>query len=325
MKRTGTLSLLWIAAIMIPLTASAELSIVKEGASKNSKGYVSDMYGVLDSETGEFVIKPEYESLQAGFSDTYIAKLHGRMGIIDSSGNVVVDFKYDQITLQIRNYVIGIKYNHPRRHRLYDGRKFQAQYEYQFGIMNRKGDVVVPIQYETIQETDVPNVYRVTEGEGSAGRTYGLVGPGGDVILPVEYDKIRNIKMSGKNKLSVTAYKGRKQETMEIDVKFPDAEKESAAAVVKFKEGEKYGYKCGAGVLVPPIYEDAWDFKNGYARVKRKGKWGLINEKGETALELKYDYVWDCVEGRAKVRLEDGSTELDELRSIPSTKTDDEE
>ena len=68
-------------------------------------------------------------------------------------------------------------------------------------------------------------------------------------------------------------------------------------AKVALKEGEdaeglpklKYGYidKTGAEVI-PLQYEDAGDFQNGLAKVKKDGKWGYINTKGETVLPFEY-------------------------------------
>ena len=68
-------------------------------------------------------------------------------------------------------------------------------------------------------------------------------------------------------------------------------------AKVALKEGEdaegfpklKCGYidKTGAEVI-PLQYEDAGDFRNGIAPVKKDGKWGYINTRGETVLPFEY-------------------------------------
>ena len=51
----------------------------------------------------------------------------------------------------------------------------------------------------------------------------------------------------------------------------------------------KYGFidKTGKEVIALQ-YEDAGDFQNGLAKVKKDGKWGYINTKGETVLPFEY-------------------------------------
>lgn len=53
-------------------------------------------------------------------------------------------------------------------------------------------------------------------------------------------------------------------------------------------------------------YDDAWDFKDGLARVKRDGLWGYIDGNGTLVIPLLYGYCWDFEKDRAKVRLVDG-------------------
>ena len=51
--------------------------------------------------------------------------------------------------------------------------------------------------------------------------------------------------------------------------------------------------------LIAPQYEDVTDFSEGYAAVKKDGKWALINEKGEAVTEFKYDWIGMFSEGVA--------------------------
>lgn len=56
------------------------------------------------------------------------------------------------------------------------------------------------------------------------------------------------------------------------------------------KEGAKYGYVSHILRLeIALLYENAMDFSEGFAAVKKDGKWGYINEKGVTAIPCDFD------------------------------------
>ena len=48
-------------------------------------------------------------------------------------------------------------------------------------------------------------------------------------------------------------------------------------------------------------FDYAGSFYEGFARVKKDGKWGYINTKGEQIVECKFDYAYDFYEGFARV------------------------
>lgn len=54
-------------------------------------------------------------------------------------------------------------------------------------------------------------------------------------------------------------------------------------------------------IAISPQYEDAQLFSDGLAAVKKDGKWGYINEDGETVIPFEYDVVGSFSEGLALV------------------------
>jgi len=44
-------------------------------------------------------------------------------------------------------------------------------------------------------------------------------------------------------------------------------------------------------VIIPLKYDDAEDFSEGFAKVKKDGKWGVIDKKGNTVIKFIYDEI----------------------------------
>ena len=54
-------------------------------------------------------------------------------------------------------------------------------------------------------------------------------------------------------------------------------------------------------ILIKPQYEDALDFSEGYAAVKKDGKWGYIDETGKVVVDFQFDWAGYFCEGVAVV------------------------
>ena len=72
--------------------------------------------------------------------------------------------------------------------------------------------------------------------------------------------------------------------------------------IEKKEVGEKKKYKTG-DVVIPFKYDYVWDFDEGLAAVKLKGKWGFIDKSGKEVVPIKYDNVWGFDEGLSRVKL----------------------
>ena len=55
---------------------------------------------------------------------------------------------------------------------------------------------------------------------------------------------------------------------------------------------EKPDYDLVALAEAVEKYDDVWTFSEGLAKVKRNGKWGFINTKGEEVIPCKYDDIY---------------------------------
>lgn len=60
---------------------------------------------------------------------------------------------------------------------------------------------------------------------------------------------------------------------------------------------QMYGYTAADGSLIAARFEEARSFSEGYAVVKERGSWGMIDTSGRLVLEASYDAVWAAEEG----------------------------
>lgn len=89
-----------------------------------------------------------------------------------------------------------------------------------------------------------------------------------------------------------------------------------------YKDGEKYGYKDKAGkVVIKPIYEDAFEFNEGFAAVAIKDeqgnlKYGFINVKGDFVINAIYNWAQSFNNGLAPVISNQGAGFIDKNGDI---------
>lgn len=90
-----------------------------------------------------------------------------------------------------------------------------------------------------------------------------------------------------------------------LDFDYIDSFKEGLAVVGI--QGRGYGYIDASGkMVIPAIYENADEFHNGKAKVKKEGQWYFIDKSGnetkiESTFEKKYEEVGEFYEGLCKV------------------------
>ncbi len=289
------------------------------------------MYGLYDGASGNFVVEPKYEKITALEGAFYKAVSSGRAGIINASGDVLVDFKYHELYKVGKHYIARVDFESTtfgtpqRRGNVIVNTKYHVR-EYKHGLLDGEGNVVIPVEHGVLKPLAYPVLFQVgalTDYEQVGANThharfrYGVIDIFNNVIVPIEYDDVRLVKDATNPNKVVVAYsrKGSPQQTLEYEIGKATAagtpSRGETRKIVKFRSAGLFGFKTTRGeVVVDPLFEDAWDFRNGYARVKKDGKWGFVAESGKIVVEPKYDYAWDFDDGKARVRLDDGSTLL---------------
>ena len=63
-------------------------------------------------------------------------------------------------------------------------------------------------------------------------------------------------------------------------------------------ENQRFGFCCGS------LFDEVFDFSEGFGNVKKDGEWGYIDKKGKVVIEPQFDDASDFSEGFAKVKIE---------------------
>lgn len=182
-------------------------------------------------------------------------------------------------------------------------------YHYQFGAIDAKGNVVIPVEYD--------NVHPCQEGVcvvevGGANSKCGIVDINGNIVLAPYYHKMEGFQ----NGLAVvqdpqTELYGfvNKKGEIAIPLSYQYAKSFSDDLALVMVQSGKYGYINAAGELViPAIYDKAKIFSEGLAIVEKAKKDMVINKNGEIIVTLPENQIFDSYryhEGRVVVVKDD--------------------
>lgn len=126
--------------------------------------------------------------------------------------------------------------------------------DYKYGMINKKGELVVPYKYNYI--TDMEEGFAKVE----LGNKNGFIDKTGREIVPVIYD---------------------------------DATQFSDAVASVTKNGKRGFVDASGKLIIPNIFDYDFGFHSGTALVSKAGKWGLIDKKGKEIIPIAYDVVYN--------------------------------
>jgi WG containing repeat len=226
-------------------------------------------------------------------------KVEGKelFGVINAKGKTVIEFKYEHLD--------GLSYVH------YGYFKFMDKKNYTNGFIDTTGKVVVPAKYKEFGTI-------ITEGTIKVGASYnrwGLISMKDEPIIPMEYDFVSAwsdglIRVRRGNVHGFFDRSGK----VAIPIQFTKAtDFESGIAIVQ--KGGKFGAIDIKGEkAIDFLYDDYLEMvavskddysssgfkeslmgfilKGGYIGVKKNGKWGYIDTKGNEVIPFEYDQVW---------------------------------
>ena len=245
----------------------------------------------------KIVLETNYDDIKNICSDdTYIVKENESWKIYNTSKNASVDFNYDS-AISINNGYIVVEKNDKYGIVTVDGEEkinpeyqdikyiFQEYYiakkDNKCGIINIENETKLEFTYDDLTYIKEANII-----EGSSNKA--------EVDL---IDSNFNLKLSG-----ILSQMNIEEGYMKIRIgteykyyNFKFEEKKNTQILKNntlflSKENGKYGFVDKNGIVVVNyIYDDATEQnESGYVAVKKDGKWGALNSKGEEVVEPKY-------------------------------------
>ena len=217
---------------------------------------------------GKEVISCQYKTgTWKEFTDGYrpVKNMEGKWGVIDTTGRVVVPFKYDDAGDIENGYT-----------RVYlDGK---------YGLCNMEGKEIIPCEYDSIYS---PEEYGIAvEGNGGTG----YVNYEGKLIIPCKYYGLGDFKDVGNPEGKLLAFTKTEDKDgglydldgNELQPCIYDQAEDFRDGMARVMIDGKWGYLDATGALAIPLqYEDAEDFEDGTARVKQNGEWITIDKTGK--------------------------------------------
>lgn len=260
----------------------------------------NDKWGFVDDSNNP-VISPTYDVVSSFRGDYAVVWLGSRQLLIDKAGTVMFD------EIQAGRISYG----------LIPVRKGGA-----WGFADSTFQVRIPIDFQSVEPFDRYGYSVVQQGN-----RYGVIGTQGRFIVPADYDKIlpfnqqtgqivgmignqptphnianpekptdlASIENMPRQDLNVVMEnRGNQASTAFSDLYDDKAEKAPNGRRLAIKNG-KYGFiteKDGKEMVAVSFkYDEAFEFSDGLAPVKRNNKWGFIDVNGKEVISPRYDQI----------------------------------
>jgi len=235
--------------------------------------YKDNKFGLIDK-TGKTVAPLIYNYIEAFSEGLAVALKDGKWGYIDAKGEEAIPCIY-AYARAFNNGFATIS-NDAEVKRRAGGGYFRTGGK--TGIIDKTGNLVIPAIYDSLVVIDENLIIIYQDGK------WGIIDRDGDTVLPLIYDGINYF-----NK----------------DLYLYSVWKDGKTGVIDIRTGEEVN---------PSMYDEAiYDFTEEMSAVQQEnGKWGYVNEKGETVAPFIYNEAYCFIDGYAVVSyyFENGSRNL---------------
>ena len=266
-------------------------------------------YGLLDYK-GQEVLECLYDTIFTINSDAKVLKQNDKYGIIEYNGNKITELDNDEIKFKpdcIDTKIIAVK-------------KGQS-----WGIIDLKGNVLIPFEYDDIASIDSHNAVVGENGK------YGLIDSIGNFTVELKYDTIYyHFEESDISLVELNRCIGlvNSQNKVVTDCDFNceyltfrsmggrvpriEAPQNGYIRLEKFQadanKSKLYGLvECETGKIVIPFeYDDMGDYSEGLIWAEKDHKCGYLDIQNRVIIQFKYGQAYNFSEGLAAVGERDG-------------------
>ena len=278
--------------------------------------------GFIDK-AGELKIPAMYDEAEV-FKNGYAVVVNDeKYGVINKANLVHIPFIYDEIGEFVDNIAYfkkGDKYGYINEDNkevvdpVYDGcGDFKNGYAYveingKYGVIDRKGEIVIPVEYEWL-ETFKDGIARVKlDGK------YGMYNTFGTLITDTVYYDNLGVFSDGLCLAAEGEKHGYLDQTGELKIDM-DYDFELAAlnwgqfenGYAKVKIRDKFAMIDTLGQrFLPAVFEDIGGYSDELIAVKKRGKWGFCDGKARLIIPYRYEYAWGFIgDSLSRVRKDD--------------------
>ena len=268
----------------------------------------------LDKDTNLYIVKDEqnntgiYEKTEIKYQEVkplnsteiYCVKENNKYKIINQEGEINLDFEFDDIK-QIKDNIIV--YTNNKEYRAYDinekkilqdkyneliytcNQNFIAKKNNSYGIVNIDNNIKQKIEYASIEYYEDAQVYELEPKNNENMENIILNNQLEEItkgIISEAYVQESYVRVWTEEEYKYYSLSGEEKNSADILVQ---------NKIFLKKQNGKYGFVDKEGnVIVDFIYDDAKEQNEyGFAAVKKDGKWGAVNTKGEIVCEVNYN------------------------------------
>lgn len=259
-------------------------------------------WGFCDTE-GNVVIDLVYEDISAFSNGLALARKDGLYGYIDESGNVAIPFCYSsarsfegdvaKVAIDKQSFVIdrtGREIIKPGYDfiNLYWGGLSAVLQDDKWGVFDSTGKQIVPFIYDGFTAYNCDGYAEVVK-DGK----HGLIDKDGKLVIPMEYEYagffnngFAEIQIKKRNKGFIS-------KQGKILAGFSSVLFGFSEGLAAVKKKGKWGFIDEDGnEVIPPQYIDTSEFSNGIVRVMNEdGKCGYVNRQNEVIVPFEYDWM----------------------------------
>lgn len=254
---------------------------------------INEKFGIIDK-IGNFLVEPIYNEIENGFScGLAFAKKNGKYGFVDSNGDPVIDFKFDD-AWYFQNSLAKVEINDkwglidttgnwrikPKFEEIddlsADGKLlYRVNINGKVGIIDESGKFIIDPLYNKIIWNENEKIYCVSYSENNEVKDFidsllndddevkwGLIDKNGGWILKAEDSQIKGDRI------------------------------EYSEGLAAIKIDDKWGYIDTQGrVVIDPDFEQADNFEEGLAIVRKDGKYRVIDRTGNFISKSKFENI----------------------------------